>query len=113
VSEDQPYLQHIVDAITQIEEYVTVGRDRFVTEHHWQDSVIFQLIIIGEATKHLSADLRVRHPEVAWRSMAAMRDVLVHNYMGIDLNVVWDVAVRMLPEVKRGVESILDEESRG
>lgn len=64
-----------------------------------------------EATKHLSSDLRERHPEVAWRSMAALRDVLVHNYVATDLDVVWDVAVDILPEVKRGVETILAEGS--
>jgi uncharacterized protein with HEPN domain len=69
------------------------------------------MIIMGEATKHLSSAFRERHPEVAWRSMAAMRDVLVHNYMGTDFNVVWDVAVDILPAVKRGVETIIAEGS--
>ena len=93
MSEDKPYL--------------------FFAERQWRDSVILQLIIIGEATKHLSAELRKRHSEVAWRSMAALRDVLVHSYMGTDLDVVWDVAVHMLPQVKLRVEAILAEEPPG
>lgn len=112
MSGDRIYLQHILDAITQVEEFAAVGRDRFFMERHWQGSVIYQLLIMGEATKHLSMELRVRHPEVAWRSMAGLRDVLIHNYREVDLNVVWAVVQEDLPEVKRGVEGILAEEER-
>lgn len=110
MSGDRIYLHHILDAITQVEEFAAVGRDRFFTERHWQGSVIHQLLIMGEATKQLSKELRVRHPEVAWRSMAGLRDVLTHNYRDVDLDVVWAVVQENLPDVKRGVEAILAEE---
>lgn len=110
MSGDRIYLHHILDAITQVEEFAAVGRDRFFTERHWQGSVIYQLLIMGEATKQLSKDLRVRHPEVAWRSMAGLRDVLIHNYRDVDLDVVWAVVQENLPDVKRGVAAILAEE---
>ena len=111
MSGDRAYLQHILDAIGQVEEFSAVGRDRFFAERHWQGSVIYQLMIIGEATKQLSMDLRRHQPEDAWRSMAGLRDVLIHNYMEVDLSVVWDVVERDLPNVKRGVEAILAEET--
>jgi uncharacterized protein with HEPN domain len=74
---------------------------------HWQDAVIRQLEIIGEATKRLSADLRAQHMRVPWRRIAGLRDVLVHDYMGVDLWAVWEVTQRDLPILKREVQQIL------
>ena len=113
MSQDTLYLNHILDAIARIETYVAVGTDRFFTEPHWQDAVIRQLEIIGEATKRLSPNLRNRHPEVEWRRMAGMRDVLIHNYMGVSLRVVWGVTQRDLPRLKQHIEKILNEEGQG
>jgi len=70
-----------------------------------------QLEIIGEATKRLSPSLRKRHPEVARRRIAGLRDVLIHSYMGVDLNIVWSVTQESLPEFKRNIEAILEEET--
>jgi uncharacterized protein with HEPN domain len=66
---DEIYLRHIVDATRKIEAYVSVGRDTFMAESHWQDAVVRQLEIIGEATKHISLELRGRHPEVPWHAL--------------------------------------------
>jgi uncharacterized protein with HEPN domain len=85
VSRDAVYLRHILDAIEKIERYAAVGQGHFFAEPHWQDAIIRQLAIIGEATKRLSPELRDRHPEVAWRRMSGLSDVLVHDYMGIEL----------------------------
>jgi uncharacterized protein with HEPN domain len=95
------------DAIARIESYAAVGQERFFAEPLRQDAIIRQLEIIGEATKQLSMELRNRHPEVTWRSMAALRDVLIHNYMGVDLDVVWGVTQQALPELKLNIEAIL------
>ncbi len=105
---DQVYLKHILDAIEKIESYISVGRDVFMSTSHWQDAVIRQLEIIGEATKGLSQDLRVRHSEVPWRRIAGLRDVLIHNYMGVDLTAVWEITQRNLPVLKEQVQVILE-----
>jgi uncharacterized protein with HEPN domain len=108
------YLRHILDAVRKIESYVSVGRNVFMRESHWQDAVIRQLEVIGEATKRLSPELRSDHPDIPWRRIAGMRDVLIHDYMGVDLAAVWEVTQRELPGLKGRVENILREtEERG
>ena len=109
MTDDRIYLQHLLDAIARIEAYVAVGREVFLATPHWQDAVIRQLEIIGEATKRLSAEVRARHPGIAWRRIAGMRDQLIHNYMGVDLQLVWEVTQQNLPELKAHVQAILCE----
>jgi len=77
VKSDSVYLLHILDAISKIETYVSVGRERFMTESQWHDAVIRQLEIIGEAAKKLSPELRSAYPETPWRRIGGMRDVLI------------------------------------
>lgn len=98
-----------MDAIEKIETYVAVGHDTFMSTSHWQDAVIRQLEIIGEATKRLSEDLCKKYHHVPWRRISGLRDVLVHDYMGVDLNAVWEITQRNLPELKQNIKSILSD----
>jgi uncharacterized protein with HEPN domain len=109
VNRNRSYLLHILDAIEKIERYTSVGRETFLTESQWHDASIRQLEIIGEATKNLSPELRDRYPDVPWRRIAGLRDVLIHNYMGVDLEAVWEITRTSLPGLKTSVESILKE----
>ncbi len=107
MKDDGVYLRHILDALTKIESYVAVGRDVFLSTSHWQDAVIRQLEIIGEATKRLSLDLRSHHSDVPWRRIAGLRDVLIHDYMGVRLAAVWEVTQTDLPVLQKQIRDIL------
>ena len=109
MTRDEAYLRHILDAVNRIHEYTTEGRNAFMRNKMMQDAVIRNLEIIGEATKSLSLTLRAKNPSVPWSNMAAMRDVLIHNYMGVDLNIVWDVLQNRLSNVSVAIETILHE----
>ena len=106
---DLVYLRHIQDAIVKVESYTSVGRDVFMTTTHWPDAVVRQLEIIGEAAKRISEESRSKYPDIPWRRMAGMRDVLIHDYMGVDLSMVWEVARRDLPQLKPRIEAIIKE----
>lgn len=104
---DVVYLRHILDAIQKIESYVSVGHETFITTSHWQDAVIRQLEIIGEATKRLSPELRSRYPQIPWKRIAGLRDVLIHDYLGVDISMVWQITQTFLPELKLQIDAIL------
>jgi uncharacterized protein with HEPN domain len=106
---DVVYLRHIRDAAEKIESYASVGRDLFLSVSHWQDATIRQLEIIGEATKRLSEVTRARNADIPWRRIAGLRDVLIHEYMGVDLDAVWEITQKEVPVLRRRVESILSD----
>ena len=103
------YLHHMLDAIATIEDYTrNLTQGRFSKVKLVQDGVIRNLEIIGEAAKQVPPRVRSRYPHVHWRDIAGMRDVLIHNYLGVDLDVVWEVVHHDLPELKRNLKKILD-----
>lgn len=104
---DAVYLRHIRDALERIETYTAVGRDAFLSTPHWQDATIRQLEIIGEATKRLTVELREQSSDVPWRRIAGLRDVLIHNYMGVDVPAVWQITQSYLPDLHRAVLRLL------
>jgi uncharacterized protein with HEPN domain len=103
------YLKYILDAIVKIESYVVVGRDEFSAKSHWQDAVIRQLEIIGEAAKHISAELRAQYPEAPWRQIAGLRDILIDSYIGVDIVAVWQITLNDLPPLKAPVQTMLQD----
>ncbi len=104
---DLVYLCHITDSIVKIESYATVGKEEFMSVSHWQDAIIRNLEIIGEATKRLNRTLKDRYPDIPWRNIAGLRDVLIHDYMGVDLDSVWNVVEKDLPSLKKHVDIII------
>jgi uncharacterized protein with HEPN domain len=108
---DPVYLRHMLDAIEKIDRYLT-GMDyrAFTASDMMIDAVVRELEIIGEATANLSASFVEEHPEIPWRRIKAMRNVLIHQYFGVDLKVVWDTYRSNLPQLK---SFVLNQLARG
>jgi uncharacterized protein with HEPN domain len=104
---DLVYLLHVQECIRRIEENTTGGHEAFLAAHTLQDAVLRNLQTLSEATQRLSDGLKAEYPEVEWRRIAAFRNVLVHNYLGIDLDAVWRVVQGQVPELKAKITGML------
>ena len=104
---DRVRLQDILEAIEKIERYVDRGRRAFDTDEMLQVWVVYHLQILGEAASKLSPEIRAQYPDVPWTQIVGMRNILVHGYFGIDLQVVWSVIERDLPRLKPQIIAIL------
>lgn len=111
---DGDFLRDIQEAMRRIAAYTEgMAHDRFLADTKTQDAVIRNLEIMGEATKGLSAQLRSRYPDVAWKGMAGVRDRLIHHYFGINLDIVWDIATGELSLLESQVQEILQDVQGG
>ncbi len=108
MKDDRLYLVHIVECITRIHDYTAPGRAEFLRSTLIQDAVMRNLQILTESSQRVSEELKADHPGVDWRAMAGFRNVLVHDYLSIDLAIVWNVIERDLPGLKRQIQAILD-----
>ena len=107
MNHDQSYLGHITDYIARVERYVADSREAFMSSTLIQDAVIRNLQVLAESTRRLSDNLKSSHPEVDWRGISAFRNVLVHDYLSLDLGLIWDVVERDLPDFKLQVDALL------
>lgn len=82
-------------------------REEFFRSRLHQDAVVRQLIVLGEAAKRVSAELQMDHPEIPWRSMAGFRDVLIHQYRGIEIGRVWGILKGDLPKALRLIRLLI------
>lgn len=109
MKDETVYLRHIGDAIQQIESYTAgLSRKEFFAERMVQDAVVRQLEIIGEASRQLSDDLRTQHDHIPWRAMIGMRNRIAHEYLNLDLQVIWEVVKHDLPTLKTQIDRILE-----
>jgi len=107
MKDDTIYLRHILECIRRIEANVAGGREQFMASHTLQDAVLRNLQTMTESTQRLSDALKAAHPDVEWRRIIAFRNVLVHDYLGIDLERVWEIIQRDVPTFKGAISAML------
>jgi uncharacterized protein with HEPN domain len=113
VERDKAYLRHILEALLRIEGYVSgVEFDAFCKNLLLQDGVIRQLEIIGEASKRLAPETKGLLPEVPWKDIAGMRDKLIHDYVGVDIEAVWKTVVQDVPVLRTSLQGLLDSQGK-
>lgn len=101
------YFQDILAAINNIEKYTkNVSFSKFNNSSLIVDAVVRNLEIIGEAAKSVPAEARLKHKDVEWKKIAGLRDVLIHEYFGVDLVVLWDIIQNKLPSLKQAISNI-------
>jgi len=102
-------LRDIDEAIEKIEKYVSIGYQAFAEDERTQVWIIHHLQVIGEASNHLSDDLTEQNPDIPWADIVGLRNILVHQYFGIDLTQVWETAELDMPVLKAKVREILQD----
>lgn len=114
MKDDSVYLRHILECIRRIEENVAGGHDAFMASHTLQDAVLRNLQVMTESAQFLSEASKATRPEIDWQRIAAFRNVLVHNYLGVDLERIWEILQRDVPQLKCAVVEMLTKfEKRG
>lgn len=108
-SEPREYLLHIIaETDYLIEHSRSIDRDEFETDETFRRAFVRSLEVIGEATKRLPDDFRSRHPDIEWRAMAGMRDRLIHDYLGVDYDLVWEVVTEKIPDLRAALSRIVE-----
>ena len=107
MKDDRVYLKHILRCIARIEEYTAGGRDSFFSSHLIQDGVIRNLQTLAESSQQLSEGVKASRSSVDWKGLAGFRNVLVHDYLGVDLELVYRAIEQDVPNLKLACEAAL------
>jgi uncharacterized protein with HEPN domain len=104
------FLYHIVDEVNFVLKHTSgLTEEKFLEDETLTRAVVRSLEIIGEATKKLPQEFKAQYPNVEWKKMAGTRDVLIHEYFGVDWEIVWDIITTKLPSIGDEIKTILDD----
>ncbi len=104
------YIEDILNAMDKIEKYISGQEyEEFIENTMAVDAVIRNLEIIGEAAKNIPENIRNQYTEIPWRRMVGLKNIVIHDYLGVDLSIVWRIITKNLPETKQLIVKILNE----
>lgn len=103
--EDSVYIEHMLDSILRIDEYVE-SKEQFYHSHLVQDAVIRNLQVMAESSQRLSNDITNNYQGIRWKDISGFRNILVHNYLGVDLDMIWSVVEQELPKLEKVLTEI-------
>ena len=106
---DAERLNHILERIGEIDESLNVSFEEYSGNKDKQAALFAHLVIIGEAAGRLSRELRDKYPEVSWKNAVGLRNILVHDYVRVDYEVLWETAMNDLPVLKKQIQRILED----
>lgn len=107
------FIKHIIESINNIEEFCKgLTKTEFRKSKLRQNAIVRELEIIGEAVKNLPEGFIKKYPEVAWKEISGTRDIFIHQYFGVDIDIVWDIVKKDIPVLKKQIKKILREEEK-
>jgi len=109
VKDDRLYLIHVLECIERIEQYTEEGREAFLADTKTQDAVLRNMHTLSESTQRLSDLLKAEHPGVDWRSISGFRNIVVHDYLGVDLKQMWQIREKDIPDLKAEIRKMAAE----
>jgi len=102
------FIEDILSAINKVEDYIKdLTYEEFLNDNMRIDAVVRNLEIIGEAAKYVPADIKEQYADIPWKRMMGLRNIVVHEYFGIDFSIIWNIASINMPELKPEIELLL------
>jgi len=105
--DDVVYIEHMLACIERINEYTEGSKEKFFASTLVQDGVIRNLQVLAESSQRISEDLKTIHTDVAWRDISGFRNILVHDYLGVDSDTVWSVVEQDIPALYQSLKKML------
>lgn len=107
MNRDLPYLRDILSEIEKLKNFTSSGREEFLRDPKTQYAVIHAIQIIGEAAKRISGELKDTQPDLPWKQISGMRDVVVHDYAGVKIDLVWDTVAESIPMLENVIRTMV------
>ncbi|ALC15496.1 hypothetical protein DSOUD_0708 [Desulfuromonas soudanensis] len=103
---DRTYILHILECIDRVERYANNDRTRFDADPMVQDAILRSLQVMAESSQRLSEEVKATQSHIDWRAISGFRNILVHDYLGVDLDLIWQVIKQELPVLKKSLKAL-------